>query len=78
MYIFAINGRDLPTKGVFTVPGLKPTATVTVLGEDRTLTAKDGVFTDEFAAYEVHLYRIRPNRTTAELSSSGTIARIRR
>ena len=57
-YLFAINGRDLPVKGAFTVPGLKGSATVTVIGEDRTVVISEGKFSDDFAAYEVHLYRI--------------------
>jgi hypothetical protein len=60
IYIFAINGRDLPTRGTIAVPELKADATVTVLGEDRTITATGGKFSDDFASYEVHLYRITP------------------
>jgi hypothetical protein len=31
-----------------------------VLGEQRTLDSKDGVFADDFPSWGVHLYRIAP------------------
>jgi hypothetical protein len=41
-----------------TISGLTGTHTVTVYGESRTLTATNGVFTDNFDPYEVHLYQL--------------------
>jgi hypothetical protein len=38
---------------------LKGEKVVEVLGEDRIVTSKDGVFNDSFEAWDVHLYRIR-------------------
>ena len=58
MYVFAVGMRGGETKATFTlssVPGHKP---VEVLGEGRTVTARDGVFADEFKPWDVHLYRI--------------------
>lgn len=42
----------------FTVSGLTGTQTVTVMGESRTLSATNGVFTDSFAPYSQHIYQI--------------------
>ena len=57
-YIFAVDMRDAPTKATFTLPGLADAATVTALDENRTMTAQNGVFTDTFAPWDVHLYKI--------------------
>jgi hypothetical protein len=57
-YIFAVGMRDGKTTGTFTLAGLKGERAVEVLGEDRTITSKDGVFGDSFEAWDVHLYRI--------------------
>lgn len=54
-YIFSVGMRNNPTTATFTVAS---GATANVLGEDRTIQIVDGQFTDEFAAYEVHLYEI--------------------
>ncbi len=57
-YVFAVAMRDAPTTATFTCKQ-KGTATVEVLGENRTLKLKEGVFTDTFAPYAVHLYRLK-------------------
>ncbi len=57
-YVFAVEMRDHKTAAQFAVPGLSGEHKVEVLGENRTLTAKDGTFTDNFSAWEVHLYRL--------------------
>jgi hypothetical protein len=57
-YVFTVEMRDQPTGAQFTVPGLSGEHKVEVIGESRTLTAKDGTFADSFAAWEVHLYRL--------------------
>lgn len=54
-YVFSTSMRNHATTGTFTVPsGSK----VEVIGEDRTLSMVDGQFSDEFAPYGVHLYKI--------------------
>jgi hypothetical protein len=58
-YVFAVAMRDGPAEGAFEVEGLEGETTVEVLGEDRTIEANDGRFTDGFGGYEVHLYRVR-------------------
>jgi len=63
-YLFAVGMRDGKTNAKFTVRGLEGKRTVEVLGEERTIISKDGVFKDSFEAWDVHLYRIaekKPN-----------------
>ena len=58
-YLFAAAIGDHATTATFTVPSGDR---VEVLGEGRTLVVSGGSFSDDFAAYGVHLYRIRdPN-----------------
>jgi hypothetical protein len=57
-YVFAVAMRDGATRASFTLPGVHPGARVEVLGEDRTLVLDDRSFMDEFAGYDVHLYRV--------------------
>lgn len=57
-YVFAVAMRDGATRGSFSVAGLKGSNKITVLGENRTLTAADGKWDDAFKGYEVHLYRV--------------------
>jgi hypothetical protein len=61
-YLFAVGMRDGSTKATFTVPALKGWRTIEVLGENRTVLSKNGVFSDSFEAWDVHLYRIADKR----------------
>ncbi|KKS82916.1 MAG: hypothetical protein UV59_C0052G0001, partial [Candidatus Gottesmanbacteria bacterium GW2011_GWA1_43_11] len=47
-----------PTTATFSLYGFPQTATATVLDENRTITINNGVFSDSFVAYGVHLYEI--------------------
>jgi hypothetical protein len=58
-YVFAVGMRDGKTTATLTVAGLAVGAKAEVLGEERTVEVREGVFTDEFGAWDVHLYRIR-------------------
>ena len=58
-YLFTVGMRNGRTSATFTVPGLVGENNVEVLGENRTLPAKNGVFKDTFNAWDVHLYRIK-------------------
>jgi hypothetical protein len=58
-YLFAVGMRNGPTTGAFTVRGLPSRASAEVIGENRRLPVRAGRFTDQFKAYDVHLYRIR-------------------
>jgi hypothetical protein len=40
------------------VPGLTGSLQATVLDEDRTIQTQDGAFSDDFQAWDVHLYRL--------------------
>ncbi|CAN5574840.1 hypothetical protein BH09VER1_BH09VER1_31620 [soil metagenome] len=57
IYVFAVAMRNQPATTTISV---KESATdrVEVLGENRTLPVKGGTFTDQFAPYAVHLYRL--------------------
>jgi hypothetical protein len=58
MYLFAVEMRGGETTATFTVQSLKGPRAVEVLGESRTFVSKDGVFTDQFSAWDAHLYRV--------------------
>jgi len=58
-YVFAVGMRNAPATATFALPRAGARAVAEVLGESRTIPLQDGRFTDRFAPYEVHLYRIR-------------------
>jgi hypothetical protein len=60
VYVFAVEMRGAETTVTFNVAGLSGTAKAEVLGEGRSLEVREGTFRDEFRAWDVHLYRIRP------------------
>ena len=55
--LFAVAMRGTATEATFAVDGVGEVE-VEVIGEDRTLTAREGRFADAFGGYGVHLYRI--------------------
>jgi hypothetical protein len=57
-YVFAAGMADGATSATFDLAGLGRGARVEVLGEDRDVVADEGAFEDDFAPYDVHLYRI--------------------
>ena len=59
LYIFAVAMRNEKTVARFTAQGIDG-AEVSVLEEDRKITARDGIFEDAFEGYGVHLYKITP------------------
>ena len=65
-YLFAVNMRNRPTRGTFTLResalGIGPSISAAVLDESRTIAMQNGVLTDEFKPYEVHLYQLRGAR----------------
>lgn len=58
-YVFAVAMRGDKTTATFTLQGLDGKKTAEVIGENRALTSQDGVFTDSFGPWDVHLYRIQ-------------------
>jgi hypothetical protein len=57
-YLFAVGMREGATAASFTLKGLEGDTKVEVLGENRTLTARNGAFKDQFGSWDVHLYRM--------------------
>jgi hypothetical protein len=64
-YLFAVAMRSGTTTGTFTFGGIKNGESVEVLGENRTVVAKDGAFEDRFTPWAVHLYRFKPGERVA-------------
>jgi hypothetical protein len=58
LYLFAVGMRDGATRARFKVNGLSGEAVVRVLGENRSINAGEGLFTDPFAAWDAHVYKI--------------------
>jgi len=57
-YLFAVGMRDGVTTATFTLGEIKEERFVEVLGEDRKIAARNGSFSDRFAPWDVHLYRL--------------------
>ena len=57
-YVFAVAMRNNPGTASFTLPDIH-TGIVEVLDENRELSLSGGVFKDDFAGYDVHLYQVR-------------------
>ena len=51
--------RNVPTTGTFDVKDITAAAVAEVIGEARTIPVQNARFTDSFAAYGSHTYRIR-------------------
>jgi hypothetical protein len=56
-YLFAVSRQSGSVTAHFTLSGAPDTVTADVLGENRTVSATGGAFSDDFAPYGVHLYR---------------------
>ncbi len=57
-YIFTVAMENKPASAAFKMSNLPADSRVEVLGESRAIAFANGQFTDKFAPYEVHLYRI--------------------
>lgn len=57
-YLFAVGMRNAPARATITVEGLPAGAKVEVLGEDRSIEVRGRTFEDDFAPYDVHIYRV--------------------
>jgi hypothetical protein len=53
-----VNMRNRPTRGTFAINHLPRRASAEVLGESRQLETMNGEWSDDFAGYAVHLYRL--------------------
>ena len=56
VYLFTVNMGNRAIRGSFKLKDPTARPEVAVLGEHRSIGIADGVFTDEFKPYEVHLY----------------------
>ncbi len=63
IYLFSVAMREGLSTATFTIDGLKDEKIVQVLGEDRIIESKDGVFKDNFKSWDVHIYRIEYAKT---------------
>lgn len=71
LYVFAVRMQPSNAQGEFCITGLPESAEAQVLGEDRTLPIRQGMFTDHFGPYEVHLYEVALGEAK-QSSASGT------
>jgi hypothetical protein len=58
-YLFAVGMRGDTTTATFTFQQPGSYKTIEVIGENRTIPMKDGVFKDNFEAWNVHLYKTK-------------------
>lgn len=61
VYVFAAVSRKGTTTGTFTASGVTGNGKATVVGEQRTVDIKGGVFSDAFAENDVHIYQLDPS-----------------
>ena len=69
MWLFAVAMRNGTTRATFTVPA---GSDVEVIGEARSISVSDTVFSDDFASYGVHLYKI--TASISQVPSGATSA----
>ena len=58
-YLFAVAMRGQPTRAKFSLKGFSNHSSAEALGEKRSLAVTNVVFSDQFAPWGVHLYRLR-------------------
>jgi hypothetical protein len=58
-YLFAVGMRGDKTTATFTLRHAESIKSMEVIGENRTIAVNDGVFKDDFEAWDVHLYRAK-------------------
>jgi hypothetical protein len=57
-FLFAVGMRGEKTTATFSLQHQQSVKSAEVIGENRTITVKNGVFKDDFEAWDVHLYRM--------------------
>ena len=62
LYLFAVRMEASPARGIFELKGTPGEASVHVIGENRTILARDRRFEDDFAPHAVHLYKMDNRR----------------
>ena len=58
LHVFAVNLRNARAEATFRLRKGSETAETEVIGEKRTVPIRNHTFSDSFAPYEVHLYRM--------------------
>jgi len=56
IYLFTVERGNRESDAVFTVDG-KTDGIVEVVGENREIVMKDGMFSDKFSTFQTHLYK---------------------
>jgi hypothetical protein len=67
-YIYAVSMRKGTPTANFTLRDFTGTSTVEVVGENRTITATNGVFQDAFTNWGVHIYKVATQGETAVIN----------
>jgi hypothetical protein len=71
-YIYAVSMRKGTPTATFTLRDFTGTSTVEVVGENRTITATNGVFQDAFTNWGVHIYKVAtPGANTINVVSDN-------
>ena len=58
-YVFATAMRPGDAVSTFTLRSFKGHSVAEVVGENRTVSVRDGIFRDAFKNYDVHIYKIK-------------------
>ena len=58
LYLFAVPMRLGPTRGQFVITDIHANYPIEVIDEDRQIQSADSSFSDDFATYQVHRYRL--------------------
>lgn len=58
-YVFAVAMRPGDAVSTFTLRSFKGHSVAEVVGENRTVSVRDGIFRDAFKNYDVHIYKIK-------------------
>ena len=69
-YIYSVFENGNSTTETFTLRGFTGASTIEVVGENRTITATNGIFTDAFSNWSVHIYKVA---TQGEISGVSDI-----
>ena len=59
IYLFAVAIRGDKTTATFTLQHAESIKTVEVIGENRIIPVQDGIFKDDFQAWDVHIYKTK-------------------
>ncbi|MEI6752793.1 MAG: hypothetical protein WCK78_06470 [Paludibacter sp.] len=61
-YIYAVAEQAGSTNATFQLRAFKGNATVEVVGENRSIKSKNGVFNDSFRNFDVHIYKLKTSK----------------